>query len=461
MPRKFSKLSFLVAFSFATCTFLFFPSCTEKKKDSQSVEISTSKEDSQIENKQDKKATSLEEGLYEVFSEWIAGQNNGDFQRYKKGYASPFNGIKRAGTKTTRYNLDDWLVDRKRMFRKPMTVEANDIKIIHTKRPYKIKFEQTWSNGTFSDVGMKVLLFDSIDGTLRIISEEMLNSNLIAAKKDANNALNHPKFFLRSQENLLVKRDFTPNKLNKTTQSCNLYDGTEICVDVHEYLVDSYLLDIDDQDLLGQHVFFGNIEDSILSDATVKQFKVLNEEVRESDSLAGISVEGSIFEQSYYWTGNGHHTVLECMKDSTENYTGTQWAFVAKQEPIVYTKREASSEEWTLLKSIAPDINLNSYEATVFINGSDSYLVSYSGESECGELQYYNFKLYSIKEDQLLFIRELPDLPVTIFDLDRDGDMDILYWEETRDDPDSFIEIEYPRFYEGGNGDTIFAGCGC
>ena len=51
-------------------------------------------------------------------------------------------------------------------------------------------------------------------------------------------------------------------------------------------------------------------------------------------------------------------------------------------------------------------------------------------------------------------------MPGLIFDLDRDGDIDIIYEGEFDDDPDDYLDWVAPYYYLNGV-DTVFAGCGC
>jgi hypothetical protein len=119
-----------------------------------------------------------EADLLALLTSWTEAQNHGDFAAYEKFYASKFLGIKRAGEKTTSYAREPWLTDRKRMFAKPMKVEALDCKVRAGSESAAITFTQRFSSGTFADVGPKQLLIVRDRDGLRIAHEEMLRSDL-------------------------------------------------------------------------------------------------------------------------------------------------------------------------------------------------------------------------------------------------------------------------------------------
>ncbi|MCP4521402.1 MAG: hypothetical protein GY827_06885 [Cytophagales bacterium] len=114
-----------------------------------------------------------------LVKEWLKAQNDGVFESYKSLYASKFEGVKRVSDKVFRYDKEGWLKDRKRMFKKPMVVEARGVKVISTPHVVLVQFEQTWASGSYKDVGMKQLVLFKEKDDLLISKEEMLNSNLL------------------------------------------------------------------------------------------------------------------------------------------------------------------------------------------------------------------------------------------------------------------------------------------
>lgn len=115
-----------------------------------------------------------------VIASWRAAQNEGRFDEYTALYAQRFEGVKRSGERTRRFNRSGWLRDRKRMFRSPMQVQVGapliDLRVDHA----SVRFEQHWSSKDYKDRGPKELMIVREHGVLRIAREEMLNSELLA-----------------------------------------------------------------------------------------------------------------------------------------------------------------------------------------------------------------------------------------------------------------------------------------
>lgn len=114
-----------------------------------------------------------------VFDRWLAAQNAGEFQSYEATYAPRFFGIKRAGPRTSRYDRAGWMKDRARMFEKPMTVTAEDVRITPGPGTARIVFTQTWASGSYRDTGPKQLVMSLHEGQPRIAREEMLQSTVL------------------------------------------------------------------------------------------------------------------------------------------------------------------------------------------------------------------------------------------------------------------------------------------
>ena len=117
-----------------------------------------------------------------VFDQWLASQNEGDFSRYTKLYATKFEGVKRSGEKVRRFNRAGWLTDREKMFQKKMLVEASDVKIQTGPTYALVTFTQTWSSGTYKDRGPKRLMLVQEEGRLMLAKEEMLASTMMNAE---------------------------------------------------------------------------------------------------------------------------------------------------------------------------------------------------------------------------------------------------------------------------------------
>lgn len=129
-----------------------------------------------------------ESAVREVFDAWVATQNTGDFDKYSSVYASKFEGIKRVGARTYRFDRDGWLNDRARMFKKKMSVSADDVSIQTSPKTAIVVFQQTWASGNYKDVGPKQLILASGKDGLQISREEMLQSNVVGDEVDERRA---------------------------------------------------------------------------------------------------------------------------------------------------------------------------------------------------------------------------------------------------------------------------------
>lgn len=125
------------------------------------------------------------EEVHGLLEAWLAAQNEGDFEAYSGLYSSRFYGLKRSGPRTYRFARDGWVQDRQRMFRKPMVVKADQVEITTSSRAAEIRFIQSWSSGSYKDVGPKQLVVTREDGGLRLAREEMLSSKIIDATSAA------------------------------------------------------------------------------------------------------------------------------------------------------------------------------------------------------------------------------------------------------------------------------------
>ncbi|MCA9559972.1 MAG: nuclear transport factor 2 family protein [Myxococcales bacterium] len=113
---------------------------------------------------------------------WLKAQNEGDFAAYSALYAQKFNGVKRAGARTSRFQRDGWLADRGKMFKGRFTVAAANVKVLPQPNGAVVSFEQTWASKRFKDVGPKQLVLVKEGDALRIAREEMLASTIVGGE---------------------------------------------------------------------------------------------------------------------------------------------------------------------------------------------------------------------------------------------------------------------------------------
>lgn len=110
---------------------------------------------------------------------WLAAQNDGRFNDYQVLYASRMTGIRRSGNRAKTMDRAGWMADRGKMFNRKMLVEASDVEIRSTSpNLVLVGFTQTWSSGTYRDVGPKEMILVKEGGALRISREELLRSDI-------------------------------------------------------------------------------------------------------------------------------------------------------------------------------------------------------------------------------------------------------------------------------------------
>lgn len=116
---------------------------------------------------------------------WLAAQNQGNFGAYEALYARKFSGVKRSGDRIVRMNRAEWLADRKRMFARPMLVEAAELRVVASRSGVTVGFEQTWSSGAYKDTGPKVMVLSREGGAPRVEREELLASRKLLVDQPA------------------------------------------------------------------------------------------------------------------------------------------------------------------------------------------------------------------------------------------------------------------------------------
>jgi hypothetical protein len=109
---------------------------------------------------------------------WLEAQNRGDFAAYEKLYAQRFTGVKRSGERTRSFGRNDWMQDRASMFKRPMQVTASGVSSTVSPRLARVSFEQTWSSAKYRDAGPKELLIVAGATSPQIAREEMLASTI-------------------------------------------------------------------------------------------------------------------------------------------------------------------------------------------------------------------------------------------------------------------------------------------
>lgn len=129
-----------------------------------------------------------------LFDRWLQSQNTQNFDDYSKLFADPFEGVRRNGARVYRFDREGWLKDRGRMFEKPMAVTATEVQIATSSASAVVTFVQTWSSGSYSDVGTKRLLVVKAGEQLYIAREELLTSEMVDGAAQTNPTYDPSKF---------------------------------------------------------------------------------------------------------------------------------------------------------------------------------------------------------------------------------------------------------------------------
>jgi len=111
-----------------------------------------------------------------LLTDWLDAQNTGNFDAYQALYAPSFTGVRRSGPRTASFDRAGWMADRERMFRKPMTVSAEKVRVIADAASARVIFVQRWASGGYSDVGAKELVLRRGPGGFGIAREELFGS---------------------------------------------------------------------------------------------------------------------------------------------------------------------------------------------------------------------------------------------------------------------------------------------
>jgi ketosteroid isomerase-like protein len=111
-----------------------------------------------------------------LVAQWLAAQNQGSFKGYEALYSKDYKGIKRAGSKTRVFHKGGWMKDRAKMFKGPLSVQAEDAEYTVASGRVFVAFTQTWESKKWKDTGPKSLVL-AVDGQgMSIVSEEMVES---------------------------------------------------------------------------------------------------------------------------------------------------------------------------------------------------------------------------------------------------------------------------------------------
>jgi len=149
----------------------------------------------------------------DLLEKWLAVQNIGNFEQYSQLYAGKFEGVRRTGARTLRFDREGWLRDRGKMFKKPMSVQMDGMKVILNPASATVRFTQTWASGKYKDVGPKEMVLMKEGAVWKISREELLRSDVLAQQQKKTGSNNIGDRFLFLKNNWLVLSDPEDNGL--------------------------------------------------------------------------------------------------------------------------------------------------------------------------------------------------------------------------------------------------------
>ncbi len=120
---------------------------------------------------------------------WVAAQNQHDFAAYSTLYAAHFEGTKRVGSYSKRFDRAAWLRDRQPMFRDGVIVQAAALRVSGSAGAVRAVFTQDFVAPGFHDSGTKELFLVAQPSGLAISREEMLASQVAVVAPLADSAL--------------------------------------------------------------------------------------------------------------------------------------------------------------------------------------------------------------------------------------------------------------------------------
>ncbi len=250
---------------------------------------------------------------------------------------------------------------------------------------------------------------------------------------------------------------FKKTELLFSDEYCQDLEQTTLCLQVNHYAVGEKALSLTKLKQLNQSLFGGNTQDDTLYHGKTAEFRLLNEEL--VDSIAGIWFEADDSEYSYTWDGGESnytdvHPVLHFEMDD-ENYA--EWVIFTDTAPKYYAvKYPSDSAEMAYYEQGIP--REFGEHLIVFYDGEIEYAISYAKYEECGFVYDVDIEIWKIENNTFEFFTELYQMPVVMLDVDRDGDLDILF-EEDLVIPQELFFLEYEPV--NGIEEEEFGTCGC
>lgn len=297
----------------------------------------------------------------------------------------------------------------------------------------------------------------SMEAAESIPAENEIDSNKV---KDI---LERGDFFLREGDYLIIDQTIEKGPLISSEKyNQKEWEADERSVIIHHYESNARSLTSGQLSMLNRTVIYGGESENFKKSKT-QSFRTLNEEL--TDSLEGIWLPEKMCEPSFYWIGeknkfSADHSVIKI--DTDELITPeVQWAILSDNDPIIFKKAKLKNSDKNEIYTALVEEEYHDYSAGVLLFSYDSLelVVTYNIYDECGYEYYENITLWNSTPTDYTFIKELENVPLLIFDVDKDQDIDILYDLENLYDSHDFIEIDYPGCQINGTDTSYYCGC--
>jgi hypothetical protein len=150
---------------------------------------------------------------------WRLAQNQLDFAGYGALYAPVFQGTKRVGERSFRFDRKRWLDDRKPMFTVGLEVRVSKLEVTRAGAHVVAFFEQEFRTPAFRDTGRKLLAFAQTPSGFQIVREEMLSSQVLGGGGSVTSV---PGFFYARPDGVVLRSEIDERWLTPTRRELAL-----------------------------------------------------------------------------------------------------------------------------------------------------------------------------------------------------------------------------------------------
>lgn len=311
-----------------------------------------------------------------LLDNWLTAQNTSAYASYAGLYATKFQGIKRSGDRTSRFNHDSWLKDRKRMFKNKMNVTAASIQIQVLETGVIVKFEQTWESNGYKDKGDKQLYLILENDHLRIAREEMLASKVLVGKGMVLDSTNFP-FAYVMKEGIVISDTEVKIDLKKLR-----FDSSNGVDHVATIPVDAAVLSEATRSLLGMPVRIYDTKGTC--ETTINGFMMVSKKIPHFGEIQRWKEEKTPRKEIAF---NIYKEGLKHLVATTEKCSGDFAKRANMPESPIFVGKEADQESTSLAKKTikllpAYKTNIKPYLKDSYAESIRMFDINLSGKSE-------------------------------------------------------------------------------